>query len=874
MQPRHKGNTKEPDIYGRVEERVQTFAMRWFLSLLLGLELFTGTRSEGRAKDLFLYGMFDQGNSPVTARKDPAYQGLLPACEMAIEQINNRSDILPGYNLKIPDDMIMGGRAVAVYHLIMKLFHEPTMIMILGPGGAVVDLIAETAPIFNLIQLTFSTYSPALSDRQTYPFLFKTIQTDNVHNPARIALLQHFGWDKVATIQDTDDRFTTIASNLNELLGEANITVQSSGGFGKDVTSQLSQLENLKAVDARIVIALMAPHQCRKLLCWAYNNGMYGSRYLWIFNGALRENWWKPRKSDTLDCTAEEIDQVMEYSISTEPSFFADEGEQGIAGYSSPNDYWEAHVDYARLKYGAPEAKSTVYVPLAFDAVYAAALALNASAAELPAGRGLEDWSYEDSSMRSVFFRNMEKTNFLGVSGPVRFDKTGDRLGRIIIKQIQDGKAVEVGKFHAYEKKIIWSDTTPPKWKGGQPPVDEVRKITREIRVSDGLLYTMVSLAGLGMIFCLLFLAFNFKFREKRVIKMSSPRLNNALILGCIFAYLAIILFGLTENVAESNQAFYMCKARVWIMVVGFTLAFGSMFSKTWRVYALFRHTKVEKKVIKDFHLFAMVGSFLLMDVVFLMLWEVLDPITMQREKFPEEEDPNRNDVLYLPELRRCTSDYLMYWLGIIYASKGILILFGIFLAWETRKVQIPELNDSKQIGLCVYNVMIMSAVGVPIINLLDSQQLDISFAVLSVCIIVCTSTTLALVFVPKIWQGLRHGFEIQRSGKFLTRKGSSGTVTNGCDDHISCKKEIILLKNQINVLNKEIMEIRKRKGSKGDRNGPSLSQAIVISADRLSVNGSTSTSNTKSTAGSTKSLPLKDMNNDIEMQVIKETSA
>ncbi|KAI8490678.1 hypothetical protein Bbelb_314710 [Branchiostoma belcheri] len=682
------------------------------------------------------------------------------------------------------------------------------------------------------------------------------------------------------------------------------------------------------AVDARIVIALMNPQQCRKLLCWVYNNGMYGSRYLWIFNGALMGNWWKPRKSDTLDCTAEEIDQAIEYSIFTEPSFFADEGERGIAGYSSPNHYWKAHVDYARLKYNATEAESTVYVPLAFDAVYAAALALNASAAELPPGIGLENWTYADHRMNSVFFRNMEKTNFFGVSGPVRFDKTGDRLGRIIIKQIQDGKAVEVGKFHAYERKIKWSQATPLRWKGGQPPVDEVRKITREIRISDGLFYTMVSLAGLGVIFCFLFLAFNFKFREKRVIKMSSPRLNNALILGCIFAYLAIILFGLTENVAESNQAFYMCKARVWIMVVGFTLAFGSMFSKTWRVYALFRHTKVEKKVIKDFHLFAMVGSFLLMDVLFLMLWEVLDPITVRRESFPPEEDPNRNDVLYLPELRRCTSNYLMYWLGIIYASKGILILFGIFLAWETRKVQIPELNDSKQIGLCVYNVMIMSAVGVPIINLLDSQQLDISFAVLSVCIIVCTSTTLALVFVPKIWQGLRHGFEIQRSGKFLTRKGSSGTVTNGCDDHINCKKEIIQLKNQINVLNhelrsgvinvvqqrsksessiiprprevavlsgvfggragvyrrlahhvtlnitaawKEITDIRKRKVNKYD------SQAIVVCADRLSVNGSSTSHDTRSTAGSIRSLHLRDMdaqNNGIEMQVIKETSA
>ena len=34
-----------------------------------------------------------------------------------------------------------------------------------------------------------------------------------------------------------------------------------------------------------------------------------------------------------------------------------------------------------------------------------------------------------------------------------------------------------------------------------------------------------------------------------------------------------------------------------------------------------------------------------------------------------------------------------------IYAYKGLLMAFGCFLAWETRNVNIPALNDSKYIG-------------------------------------------------------------------------------------------------------------------------------------------------------------------------------
>ena len=34
-----------------------------------------------------------------------------------------------------------------------------------------------------------------------------------------------------------------------------------------------------------------------------------------------------------------------------------------------------------------------------------------------------------------------------------------------------------------------------------------------------------------------------------------------------------------------------------------------------------------------------------------------------------------------------------------MFGFKGILLLFGLFLAWETRKVEIATLNDSRYIG-------------------------------------------------------------------------------------------------------------------------------------------------------------------------------
>ena len=78
------------------------------------------------------------------------------------------------------------------------------------------------------------------------------------------------------------------------------------------------------------------------------------------------------------------------------------------------------------------------------------------------------------------------------------------------------------------------------------------------------------------------------------------------------------------------------------------------------------------------------------------------------------------------------------------------LQLFGAFLAWETRHVQIPALNDSKYVGMSVYNVTIMCVLGVAVTFVLKNQ-INASFIIIAIFIIFCTTGTLCLVFVPKV---------------------------------------------------------------------------------------------------------------------------
>ena len=95
---------------------------------------------------------------------------------------------------------------------------------------------------------------------------------------------------------------------------------------------------------------------------------------------------------------------------------------------------------------------------------------------------------------------------------------------------------------------------------------------------------------------------------------------------------------------------------------------------------------------------------------------------------------------------------HYLEFLNIVFFPIALLLIFGSFFAWETRKVQIEALNDSKEIGICVYNIMIMSVISVPISRMLPLLQMDVSFGVISISVLVCAVTTLLLVFGPKVW--------------------------------------------------------------------------------------------------------------------------
>lgn len=63
---------------------------------------------------------------------------------------------------------------------------------------------------FYLFQLCYGASSPALSDRNRFPTLFRTHPSATVHSPTRITLMKKFGWYRIAILQQTEEVFISV----------------------------------------------------------------------------------------------------------------------------------------------------------------------------------------------------------------------------------------------------------------------------------------------------------------------------------------------------------------------------------------------------------------------------------------------------------------------------------------------------------------------------------------------------------------------------------------------------------------------------------------------------------------------------------------
>ncbi|XP_036948326.1 gamma-aminobutyric acid type B receptor subunit 1 isoform X7 [Acanthopagrus latus] len=725
----------------------------------------------------------------------PGGQACLPAAQMALNLVNKRSDILPDYELELIhyDSMCDPGEATKLLYDL--LYTEPIKIVLMPGCSSVSTLVAEAARMWNLIVLSYGSSSPALSNRQRFPTFFRTHPSATLHNPTRVQLFQKWKWTKIATIQQTTEVFTSTLDDLEERVKEAGIEISVRQSF---LTDPAVAVKNLKRQDARIIVGLFYETEARKVFCEVYKEKLYGKKYVWFLIGWYADNWFKI-KDPSINCTVEQMTEAVEGHVTTEIVMLNPETVRGASNLTS-----QEFLAQLMSKLGGKNPEETggfQEAPLAYDAVWALALALNKTVGPLKTkGHRLEDFNYNNRDITSEIYRAMNTSSFEGVSGHVVFDAQGSRMAWTLIEQLQGGSYKKIGYYDSTKGNLSWYGND--KWIGPGPPADQT-VVIEEFRYLSQKLFVSVSVfAGLGILLGIVCLTFNIYNSNVRYIQNSQPYLNNMTAVGCMMALAAVFPLGIDGLHVHRRQFPVICQFRLWLLGLGFSLAYGSMFTKIWWVHTVFTK-KDEKKDKRKQHLepwklYATVGVLLSIDILSLMIWQIVDPLHITVEKFTREAPKGDLDVLIQPLLEHCSSEKMNTWLGVVYGYKGLLLLLGIFLAYETKSISTEKINDHRAVGMAIYNVAVLCMITAPVTMILSSQQ-DASFAFASLAIVFSVYITLVVLFVPKMRRLITRG-EWQSDAQETMKTGSS---TNNNDEEKS---------RQLERENKELQKIIQEK--------------------------------------------------------------
>ncbi|XP_014678782.1 PREDICTED: gamma-aminobutyric acid type B receptor subunit 2-like [Priapulus caudatus] len=632
------------------------------------------------------------------------------------------------------------GKAINEMHRVV--FHGPTKLMAVGAGcSTCTEATAGVSHFWNLMQVTPTSASPALSDRKRFPKFFRTATSDLNMNAARIELMKYMGWKRIAIIQESQEIFTLVAEALIPLLKKENFELITTETFHPS-----KSIDNLIKRDARIIFGGFYMGQAMKIFCRAYKRGLYGPKIQWIIGGWYDSKWWNTQdpSKDSANCTMDQILTAMNGYIATGAVHWNAVEERGLADITAE----EFRAEFNRFT-NYTEPFGYKFAAWSFDCVWAAAVCLNNTVNDLePTGHRIEEFTYDHVNYTDLMMANMAKTDFLGVKGRVKFDEFGTSFSDTRVAQLQGENDVTIAILKVGSSFTDDTLVNPFQFHSNEnkPPVDGPQLFKERFYVPRYLYFFMCFVSMLGIL-CTLVPYLNVVNRKARLIKMSSPNLNNIILCGCLLNYIYVFFEGLNEN----YPVVMFCTVRNFLLVAGFSLAFGALFAKTWRVHAIFTEKNViQKKAIKDSKLIAMVGVLLMMNMTVLILSLIIDPPHVKTLEARPIISPHDSDVINQYLIDTCSSKNEVYFMAALYIIQGVLLFGGCFLAYETRKVKVEALNDSQLIGVCIYNAVVLSFMGVAITFILPDNP-PVKYGLVSSFIIGGTTFTAFLLFLPKL---------------------------------------------------------------------------------------------------------------------------
>lgn len=199
---------------------------------------------------------------------------------------------------------------------------------------------------------------------------------------------------------------------------------------------------------------------------------------------------------------------------------------------------------------------------------------------------------------------------------------------------------------------------------------------------------TAVLILSCIIICCLPVVAlFTWKYGNVKVVRAASPVLLRVITLGAFFIYCTTIVMYPRPNVVT-------CTAQVWLREIGFSLTYGALMLKTWRISVIFRVRSAKAVKITDLDLMKRLGVIVVIFTVFLIIRTLVAPPLVIVGRTADDLKA------YL-----CQTDWWDHSFTIL---EVLFLVWGIRLCIVVRKAP-SEFNESRFISMAIYNEFLLS---------------------------------------------------------------------------------------------------------------------------------------------------------------------
>ena len=666
------------------------------------------------------------------------------AVRLALMDINSSTNILNGTKLNLETVDTECDPAKTKWIITKYALQDMiSPVIVLGPpcDESATDLVKVTNKFTNIITVSYEAKTLELTNAVTYTSFFQTIPSFIDLYRALGTVLTRFKWQKICLIVEDKLLYQLAAEKLDQYFRHENYNI---------VILESITAPNFKYVNntyCRIFIVLSTEIYFPTVLCTALRNGFVTQSYQWIYLKGVQTHL----TANSQECTQIELLEAKQQSLVIEFSDLI---------YSTGNSKSEFDVRLTNYLQKNQIAINDVHnkqhnfliAASAYDATWTIALGINASLQSLSEnGWNLSDYLPNGNpNVSTILKTGFETVKFDGILRKIDF--TSERhyiYSDILISQWQDTIIVPISLVMANGTISWYYYNNNFSWIGEIPPIDS--PVIVQINFPRWAQYVLFTLSIAGCSFVATMFIFNCYFRNHKVIKASSPCINSVILLGSFLGFISISLIVLmaTDYLNDQLRSLF-CNTSVWLVNLTFTIAFGSLLTKTWRVYAVFRNPWAKHRIYKDPVLLLVIIGMVLLESTVLITWTVIAPMSLTKLYIPSP------DITI--EIAFCkVGDYGEIFVIILLAYKTLLILLGCFLALKTRRIKYPIFNDSKYIAMTIYGLFLTNMIGVPVSIFTINEQMMWSYLVINMTIFTCSLLITCTVFIPKLLLLYKH---------------------------------------------------------------------------------------------------------------------